>query len=301
MDALHRSETVLGTGKKSSSGEYLFHCPFCYHHKAKLSINMTDRFGRWKCWVCNTAGYKINSLLYKMGIPQKERFAILGEFGDRYIPHDERDMYEPLRLPTEYHPLWWPVESYEYKNAISFLKRRGLSREDIIKHQIGYCETGNYSGRVIIPSYDSEQTLNYFISRSYYDIDFKYKNPPASKNNIVFENMIDWTSPVILVEGPFDAIAVRRNSIPLLGKVLYGKIQQKLVREKPPMIYIMMDSDAESDALRMDHWLSSNGLKTKFVRMDGKDPSDMGYEHSWKQILHSKESSFVDLIRSKLE
>jgi len=301
MDALYRLEAVLGPGKKSSSGEYLFHCPFCYHHKAKLSVNMSARFGRWKCWVCEAAGHKLNSLLYKMGVPKEERRMILGNLEDVYVPPKERVDEGPLMLPPEYHPIWWPVDSFEYRNALHFLKKRGLTREDIIKFQIGYCEQGPYKGRVILPSYDSDSNLNYFVSRSYYVIEFKYKNPPASKNNIIFENMVDWSSPVVLVEGPFDAIAVRRNGIPLLGKVLYGKLKQKLIREKPPMVYVMMDADAEADALLMERWCINNGLMAKFVRMDGKDASDMGFDHSWKQILHAKESSFADLVRSKME
>ena len=42
-----------------SGDEYIFHCPFCDHHKKKLSINLKKN--KFKCWVCDTSG---NSLLY---------------------------------------------------------------------------------------------------------------------------------------------------------------------------------------------------------------------------------------------
>ena len=38
-----------------------------------------------------------------------------------------------------------------------------LTKEDIIRYNIGYCDTGMYSNRIIIPSYDRDNRLNYFI------------------------------------------------------------------------------------------------------------------------------------------
>ncbi len=31
--------SVLGQGKKTSKGNYAYHCPFCNHHKPKLEVN----------------------------------------------------------------------------------------------------------------------------------------------------------------------------------------------------------------------------------------------------------------------
>ena len=46
-------EETLGTFYRSRD-ELLFKCPFCGHHKRKLSINLNlDVF---KCWICNTRG-----------------------------------------------------------------------------------------------------------------------------------------------------------------------------------------------------------------------------------------------------
>ena len=40
---------------------------------------------------------------------------------------------------------------------------------------------------------------------------FKYKNPPVSKNVIMFENQVNWKEPITLVEGVFDAMAVKKK------------------------------------------------------------------------------------------
>ena len=48
-----------------------------------------------------------------------------------------------------------------------------------------------------------------FIKRIFPNSRFKYKNPPMSKDTVVFELFINWNEPIVLVEGSFDAIAVR--------------------------------------------------------------------------------------------
>ena len=97
---------------------------------------------------------------------------------------------------------------------------RGIRPADIVKYNIGYCEGGEYSNRIIIPSYDSEGVLNYFVSRAIYDGPMKYKNPKVSKDVIGFDLFINWKEPIVLCEGVFDAITIRRNAIPLFGKTI---------------------------------------------------------------------------------
>jgi hypothetical protein len=47
------------------------------------------------------------------------------------------------------------------------LKSRGITKNDIEKYNIGYCETGRYAKMIIIPSYDENGQLNYFTGRSF--------------------------------------------------------------------------------------------------------------------------------------
>ena len=72
-----------------------------------------------------------------------------------------------------------------------YLYERGLCDNDFIKYGIGYCTSGEYGGRVIIPSYSTSGTLNFFVARSYDGNYFKYKNPEVSKDIIFFENLIN--------------------------------------------------------------------------------------------------------------
>ena len=129
---------------------------------------------------------------------------------------------------------------------------RGLTDNDFIKYSVGYCTTGEYGGRVIVPSYTSSGTLNFFVARSFDGNYFKYKNPEASKDIIFFENLINWNAPIILCEGVFDAMAIRRNAIPLLGKSLSkSSLWKKLLTGKLTDIYIALDTDAQTEALEI--------------------------------------------------
>ena len=143
--------------------------------------------------------------------------------------------------------------------------------------------------------------LNYFVSRCYYDSPTKYKNPPASRNNIIFENLINWKMPVVLVEGMFDAIAVRRNCIPLLGKIMSDKLKQTLIKTKPPEVYVMLDRDAQKEAMKIEQYLKSFYINVKLVIPTDKDPSDLGFEKSWEVIGGAIKSTFVDLVGTRFK
>lgn len=296
-------EDILGTSRKTSSDERLFHCPFCYHHKPKLSINFGKRSGYWKCWVCDESGKKISSLLYKLGYSKKEIKSILGDLESSYNPQENPEEYTvKITLPREYKPLWRVTEkTYEYMNAVRFLKSRGVTMEDIYRYQIGYCDDGKYKNRIVIPSFDKNMQVNYFVTRTYYDEGMKYKNPPASRNNIIFENLINWKMPVVLVEGMFDAIAVRRNCVPLLGKILSEKLKQTLVEKKPPMVYVMLDNDAQKEALQIENYLKSVNVNVKLVVPTEKDAGEMGFEQSWVNINNAINSNFTDMVGTKLQ
>ena len=110
------------------------------------------------------------------------------------------------------------------EHAIRFLRKRGFNSEDIDRYNLGYCSEGIYNNRIIIPSYDSDGKLNYFVGRDFYNSSFKYKNPPVPKDVIGFDLYVNWSLPIILVEGVFDAMSIKNNSIPLFGKTILPKL-----------------------------------------------------------------------------
>lgn len=280
--------------------EYLFRCPFCHHHKKKLSINITNN--KWKCWICDAKGARLLTLVKRMGLPKViiSKFKeVLGDTNNQAYKFEETN--ETLTLPAEYIPLWKKQNTIPYLHALTYVKNRGITTDDILRYRMGYCETGPYAGRIIIPSYNSNHQLNYFTARLFYSDGMKYKNPPASKNTIIFENMVDWDEPIILCEGMFDAIALRRNAIPLMGKTISKSLEHALLQHNVEEVIIFLDSDARHDALKMEQHLKSYEIDTKLVLVHGKDASEMGFDHAWNAIRVAQTTDFKDFIAQRLQ
>lgn len=231
--------------------------------------------------------------------------AILKQFKELFTEDDIRQYKTTtsdaiLKLPDEYIPLWKPDNSYVHKHAISYLKHRGITADEILRYRIGYCTRGSYANRIILPSFDRNNNLNYFTGRLFYDGGMKYKNPPTSKNVICFENMIDFSEPIVLVEGMFDAITLRRNAIPLMGKVISTSLEKALLEHKVSTVIIFLDEDARLDAMKLEQRLNNHGINASLVLTTNKDANQMGFREAWEQIKTARTTDFKQFIEHKL-
>jgi DNA primase len=305
LKLLQLLESVLGKGKSTSGDNVAFFSPFISHYKPKLEININtnaDGENPWHCWISDNKGRTIASLFKQLKQP-KERFEQLARIiqTSRYRSEKQEVLEVVLQLPDEYHPLWLYKKSYEYNAAIHYLKNRGITIFDIIKYRIGYAETGQYAGRIIIPSYDASGNLNYFVSRIYRNRDgMKHKNPSVSKDIIGFEMMINWREPIVLCEGSFDAIAIKRNAIPLFGKAIQPTLQKKIIEERVKDIYICLDADALKNALDISERFMNEGLNVYFIELQDKDASELGFEAITKKISETTQMTFEDLMMMRM-
>ena len=296
-------ENILGKSHKRARENYAFHCPFCNHRKPKLEINMaTNEQGHnpWECWVCQTRGRTIRSLLKQLKTPREAALEVL-----KYVPRGSEIEFKQLsiiELPKEYQPLYSASSTSVVANIVKkYLYERGLTDNDFIKYGVGYCTTGEYGGRVIIPSYSASNQLNYFIARSYDGNYFKYKNPEVSKDIIFFENTINWNVPIILCEGVFDAIAIRRNAIPILGKSISNSLYKKIITSEVKDIYIALDTDAQQRAFEIAEKFLNQGKRVFLVNLPDKDPSEMGFYSFTKLIQKAEELDLSGIMMHKLD
>ena len=301
-------ESVLGKGQSTSKGNYSFKCPFCSHHKNKLEVSLrttSKRENFWHCWVCNAKGKTLLSLFKKIKAPQDK----INELNILIVPSkkEEHISSNNLELPKEFISLSQDVENrvaqIEAKHALKFLKSRGITEDDIIKYNIGFCKEGKYQYRIIIPSYDEYGKLNYFMARDYKEPSLKkYLNPPVSAKDVIgWELYINWDAPIILVEGMFDALTIKRNVIPLFGKVIHGKLMEKLVKSSVNRIYIALDNDARRDALKQAEMLMSYGKEVYMVEMEGKDANEIGFENFLNTLEQTIPLNFQSLLEKKLQ
>jgi len=293
-------DSHLGVGTPGNKGETAYYCPFCNHHKKKLQVNFV--LEKFHCWVCNTKGNSIASLMKKSNAA-KHYIQKAIELGTRKFKSNQAEAQTAqLTLPEEYIPLWKASpNSPHFKNALHYLmNERGLTKYDILKYQIGYCESGEYSGMIIIPSYDEHGVLNFFTGRSYYvDAGRRHNNPDVSKDVIGFENLIDWSQPITIVEGAFDAISTKRNAIPLFGKMILTKLQIKIIEQKVKRINIALDPDALPKAVEAIESFINNGVDVRLVKLE-KDPNDTGFVNMRPKVDEASAIDLFDLISLKM-
>ena len=283
----------------SKENEYMWWSPFVNHHKPKLQVNIKN--GKWHCWVSGQGGHNLFQLFKKVKATKKQ-YQELNELSDNfsfeYVPTKQEN--KEVKLPDEYKPMWTKSNSPTYKHALKYLKSRGVSQDDMIKYSIGYCEEGLYSNRIIIPSYDNEGKLNFFIGRDIFDSKLKYRNSPTPKDIVGFELFVNWEEPILLVEGALDAITSKVNSIPLFGKTIMNNLKRKILEKKVKTLYVALDNDAVKDSMRIVEELMNEGIKVHMIKLTEKDPNDIGYEKFTDIKNSTNETSFRELVKYKL-
>lgn len=298
-------ESVLGKSKPDKNGaDHVFNCPVCKHKKPKLVVNVKS--GQYNCWTCHppTKGKSPVSLFKKLGVDADKQKEMKSYFvGDK--TKIESTNNESVQLPKEFISLSVTPKNpnLEYRRAVTYLKKRGINQLDIKKYNIGYCDKGRFRHRIIVPSYDSNGKLNYFIARSYEpDPYLKYDAPSCSKSEIIgFEYFINWKVPVILCEGAFDAIAIKRNVIPIFGKTIPQSLMLKLAESRVKTVYLALDKDALKESLTYAENLINMGKEVYLIELGGKDPSDIGFENITKLLHSAKQLTFADLFIKKIQ
>ena len=298
-------DSVLSKGKSTSKGNRAYHCPECKHHKLKLEVNLNEtspHFQFYQCWVCGFKGKKLSTLFKKLEVDSNKinQLKLLVKTDSRQVEVVDDKKVE---LPKEFISLISPpLNNLSAKKALHYLKSRGLIKEDIIKYNIGYCEFGKFSNMIIIPSYDAEGNINYFTARNFdKNSSIKYRNPDVSRDIIGLELFINWNVPITLCEGMFDAIAIKRNVIPLLGKTIQNSLMKKIINSSVKKIYIALDKDAIKQALNFCEILINEGKEVYLVDLNEKDPSNMGFEKFTNEIQNTLPLTFSNLLEKKLQ
>ena len=279
---------VLGEPKQhyESKGQISFDCPVCAEEKGlesgdgkgNLEINYIRHV--YKCWACGET-HGTHGPLGKLfdGYATKQQKKVYNLIKPEELQLQDKKKVR-LRLPEGFttfkdsNPRFIPhIEAYKY------LQSRGINDEMIEKYSIGYTVQGEFAYRVIIPSFDKDGILNYFVGRAWVNKKMKYKNPASvPKDEIIFnEKLIDWDEDIFLVEGAFDSFFIS-NPLVMLGKKMSKLIFETLYSKANADIVICVDGDAWEDGLKMYHELNGGRLynKIKIVKLPkDKDVCDL--------------------------
>jgi DNA primase len=278
---LNLLEEVLGDPKKTnnSTHQYSYNCPVCDAGRGKGNFEVNLDKSVYHCWSCgDTEGTHgpLGKLFDTYGTKKQKKLYLLVRPEEIKVREKKA---KKLTLPEGYtkfkdsNPIY-PV----YKQAKNYLSSRGITDEIIEKYQIGFCDKGECSGRIIVPSYDQNNVLNYYVARSWGNTKFKYKNPQAEKDKIIFnEHLINWDEDIYIVEGVFDAFFLP-NPIPMLGKHLSEYLFESLYTKSKKNVIICLDGDAWTNATKLYRELNGGALydRVKIVKLpEDKDVCDL--------------------------
>lgn len=296
-------EVSFGPAKADKNGkDYTFYCPFCKWKTPKLVVNV--ELGIYNCWTCHppTKGKNLAYLLKKVNAHPDHVKEMKSYFSQTNVK-EEVEVDQVVSLPKEFRPLYDNSDtSFDKKRAIAYLRSRGVYEDDIKKYNIGYCSFGRYENRIVVPSYNDRGILNYFVARSMDSSSSrKYDAPSCKKSEIVgMENTINWSIPVILCEGAFDAITIKRNALPLFGKTIPKAVMTKLVDSVVKTVYLALDEDALKQSIDYAKQLLDYGKEVYLLDLEGKDPSVIGFENMINLLHRAKPVSFSDLLLKKI-
>lgn len=252
--------------KNISTLEY--NCPKCAEeegvdcdNKHNLGISLTANKHVFHCWKCGYKG-RVEYLLKKYGSKEDYQY---------YIDYNLIDISETtekvkntwVSLPYEF----ISFQNMDYNNpehvlAYDYITKDRLVSDNTIKYlNIGFCTEGFYGGRIIVPSYNKFNKLNFFIARAYKEeIKPSYDAPKVEKGSLILnESKINWNHTVYLVEGYFDLTTLPINTIPLAGKKINNTLLEKLLDLQTPVV-IILDPDAKNDSIEIEEQLKMFGI-----------------------------------------
>ena len=175
---------LLGSSDKSTDGiNFAFRCPSCapkQPNKRKLVIRLDN--GNFHCWVCDLKGRTLDVLFKKYFPSQITRYK--KEF-NRFIDIEiiEKEVID-VKIPPGFKLLSLSVNNKDpdIKAVRRYVLNRGLSENDMWYFRLGTCAEGTHRRRVIMPSFNCDGKLNYYVARAIDDEQKrKYLNPSISK------------------------------------------------------------------------------------------------------------------------
>lgn len=244
--------------KNVSSTDIGLNCPFCLTvdkgNNLWVSHKSPDGYKhpQYHCWRCGESGpvYKLLKLLNIL--TDSSEVELYDNSKEPSLFEEAQKVFDSttIALPIDYIALSEDTKSLIGKKALDYLLKRNIDFDKIKKYRLGYCSTGKYANRIIIPMYDEYDNLIYFTARSFYSaVDCKTLFPKENlevfigKSDILYNinNNID-KDIVILNEGPFDAMTT--DGIGFLGKHPSPKQLNNIKKLKAKTVILMLDSDA---------------------------------------------------------
>lgn len=304
-------EGLFGRGiLASNSRNFDVVCPLCpkKDKRPKLAILMED--DRWHCWVCGAKGSSLASLIYKScGYADYVKYCtqFLDPSQRKHDIDPTNKLPEELKLPRDFRLLVTQSSVDPDVRGLKYylMDERGLTERDLWYFKLGISDEPRWKRRIIVPSFDGNGKLNYFVARAIDKKRFpKYDNPEIHKTAIIFNELnIDWSQRLVLCEGSFDMFKCGDNAVPLLGSELnehYALFNTILTHNTP--VTLALDADVwDTKVPVIAKRLSEYNIDVRIAdtRLIG-DPGGVSKQQVSEVINAARPMSWDDTFANKL-
>jgi hypothetical protein len=254
-------EALLTVRHVSGKGWARVNCPFCVDRAGKddrtqcLAISMET--GWYRCWRCEAKG--------RVNVPEHMR--VVGAVNTPVEVHgvDPPDGFIPLYDGQG-------ATAICAEPAREYLARRGLAPGMWAEAGIGCCVGGHYGGRVVVPVLDPAGMWIGWVGRAWNKrAAKKYLNAPGMSlggaGRLYNERALDGDrlTPVAVVEGVFDSLALWPDAVAVLGKPTEEQLKTLLSSRRP--VAVVLDGDAWEQSEMTALWLRFCGQRAGFVKL----------------------------------
>ena len=277
-------------------------CPYC-GGEDKFGVHLETN--RTNCFKCAEHPLPIRVVMDQEGIANfPESWAHIDTFEEfKYLETSIELLKEkPAQLPEGFR-LINIGDSQTAKIARRKLKERGFNITNLALRGVGYCVSGDYGGRIIIPFYERGRLI-YFNARNFTGLGPKFKNPRIEefgigKNLLIYNvDALELYRTIYILESATNALTLGDKATATGGKVISRYQISKYLQSSAQRFVIILDPYANHEAL----WAGMQLVYHKKVKVvllpESKleeDVNDIGKKKTLKHIKNQPWQNYRDL------
>lgn len=301
---------------KEYGDERAITCPIC-EKKEKLWVNVKKRIAT--CYYCED-GYDVVGLVMLLedcGLKQAAT-VLIGNARERStksllkgvegLVERAVEEYEPDddEVPVMELPRGFVLYERAYPRVPRYFRERGIGRQRAELYRLGWCETGFYANRLIVPIYFRGK-LRGFHPR------WMKKVPPEGVKKVQYPRgmksnrmLFNWDVArkkrhLIITEDPFSAMACGLRATAPFGTRISPEQMRLIAGSRAERVTIMWDRDAIAKAHAAAEKLNKEGIHTDVAELeDDRDPDELTAEERRAVLQAVKPSGLAARLRSRL-
>lgn len=278
-------------------------CPYC-HKEEKMGVNLSS--WRCNCFRCGEHPSPSQLIMDVEGIEtyhELNKILNKGEYSDTPFYEEKIQLSEakPLYLPEGYKLINFGTSQLA-KTMRNYIQKRGFDIDEMSRQGIGYCNTGQYFGYIVVPYYYGGE-LRYYNARKVIGNGPRYNNPNKDitglgKEFIIFNHdALSMYKQVYICEGAFNALTMGVRGIATMGKAISRYQVNEILKSQVQHIIILLDPDAKDKAIDLALKLVMYKKVKVIFLPEGKDVNDIGKKETLKLIYKTHYQSYSELIK----